>query len=94
MWLEERLGTRVNQARVDEAATALGGGGVVAAACPFCITMLKDGAAETGRDETIRVLDVAEIAAAALAPGEAARLAPPAHEDAAAAAAGPLRIVS
>jgi Fe-S oxidoreductase len=70
MWLEEKLGTRVNQARVEEAAATLGGGGVVAAACPFCITMLKDGAAETGRDESLRVLDVAEIAAAALRPVE------------------------
>jgi Fe-S oxidoreductase len=71
MWLEEKIGTRVNQARVDEAAATLGGGGVVAAACPFCITMLKDGAAETGRDDSVRVLDIAEIAASALAPGGA-----------------------
>jgi Fe-S oxidoreductase/nitrate reductase gamma subunit len=68
MWLEEKLGTRVNRSRVDEAAAALGGTGVIAAACPFCITMLKDGVAETGRDEAVRVLDVAEIVASALRP--------------------------
>ena len=67
MWLEEKLGTRVNQNRVDEAAAALGpSGGVVAAGCPFCITMLKDGIAETGREEKLRVLDVAEIVVAGL----------------------------
>jgi Fe-S oxidoreductase len=67
MWLEEHLGTRVNRNRVEEVSRTLGdAGGVVAAACPFCITMLKDGAAELGVDEKIRVLDVAEIVAAGL----------------------------
>ncbi len=68
MWLEERLGTRVNQRRVAEAAETLGeGGGVVAVGCPFCLTMLGDGIAETGREERLRVLDVAEIVAGACA---------------------------
>jgi Fe-S oxidoreductase len=66
MWLEEKLGTRVNRSRIEEAAAALGPDGVVAAACPFCITMLKDGAAEIGRDEDLQILDVAEIVAAEL----------------------------
>jgi Fe-S oxidoreductase len=71
MWLEEKLGTRVNRARAEEAVATLGArGGVVAAACPFCITMLKDGVAEIGREEQVRVLDVAEIVASALPPGE------------------------
>ncbi len=62
MWLEEKLGTRVNRNRIDEAAAALGDlGGVVAVGCPFCLTMLKDAAAETGREDSIRVLDVAEM---------------------------------
>jgi Fe-S oxidoreductase/nitrate reductase gamma subunit len=66
-WLEEKLGTRVNQARVAEAAATLGeAGGVVATGCPFCLTMVKDGVNETGREETLRVLDVAEIVAAGL----------------------------
>ncbi len=67
MWLEEKLGSRVNQARVEEAAAAVGeGGGVIATGCPFCLTMLKDGIAETGREERLQVLDVAEIVASAL----------------------------
>ncbi len=67
MWLEEKLGTRVNQNRVTEAAATLGPeGGVVAVGCPFCLTMLKDGAAETGNDERLKVLDVAEIVALGL----------------------------
>jgi Fe-S oxidoreductase len=68
MWLEEKLGTRVNRARIDEAAATLGdGGGVVAVGCPFCLTMLKDAAAETGRDEQLRIVDVAEVVADGLA---------------------------
>ncbi len=66
MWLEEKLGTRVNQNRVLEAAQALGaGGGVVATGCPFCLTMMKDGIAETG-EEGLQALDVAEIVAQGL----------------------------
>jgi Fe-S oxidoreductase len=83
MWLEEKLGTRVNQARVEEAAATVGeAGGVVAVSCPFCLTMLKDGIAETGREERLQVLDVAEIVASAL----------PAHDRAGASPVSPPRL--
>ncbi len=66
-WLEEKIGSRVNRNRADEAIATLGeAGGVVATACPFCLTMLKDGIADAGREESVRVLDVAEIVAAGL----------------------------
>ncbi len=66
-WLEEKIGTRVNRNRADEAAATLGPqGGVIATACPFCLTMMKDGIADAGREDAIRVLDVAEIVAAGL----------------------------
>jgi Fe-S oxidoreductase len=69
MWLEERIGTRVNHNRVMEAAATLGpAGGVIAAGCPFCITMLKDGVAELGREDQVRVFDVAELVAQGLPP--------------------------
>ncbi len=67
MWLEEKLGTRINQNRVEEASRTLGAkGGVVAVGCPFCLTMLKDGVAELGKEETMKVVDIAEIVAAGL----------------------------
>ena len=59
MWMEETIGTKVNVARVDEAATT--GAGLVASGCPFCMTMIADGIASTHRDETLRVQDVAQI---------------------------------
>ena len=64
MWLEEKIGTRINQNRVEEASRTLGdAGGVVAVGCPFCLTMLKDGVAELGKEEKLRVVDLAEIVA-------------------------------
>lgn len=64
MWLEEKIGTRINQNRVDEAATT--GAKTVAVACPFCHTMMRDGINETGREEKLKVRDVAEIVADSL----------------------------
>jgi Fe-S oxidoreductase/predicted porin len=70
MWLEEKLGTRVNRSRAEEVAATLGpSGGAVATGCPFCLTMLKDGLAEIGHEDRIRVLDVAELVAAHVEPG-------------------------
>jgi Fe-S oxidoreductase len=70
MWLEEKVGTRVNVNRAEEVAAKLGAeGGTVAVGCPFCLTMLKDGLAQIGQDEKVRVLDVAELVSARLAGG-------------------------
>ncbi|TMA27905.1 MAG: (Fe-S)-binding protein [Deltaproteobacteria bacterium] len=63
MWLEETLGQRINQNRVDEAARTLGGAGTIATACPFCLTMIKDGIGETGRAEQLQARDIAELVA-------------------------------
>src|SRR6185312_11057152 len=64
MWLEEKLGTRVNQNRVDEAATT--NAKTIAVSCAFCHTRMRDGINETGREEKMRVRDVAEIVADSL----------------------------
>ena len=66
MWLEETIGQRINQNRVDEAARTLGGAGIIATSCPFCLTMMKDGISETGRSETMQARDIAELVADAL----------------------------
>ena len=43
MWMEETIGTRINETRTDEAIAT--GAELITAACPFCIVMLTDGAA-------------------------------------------------
>ena len=59
MWLKEREGKRINLERADE---ALGtGADVVSTACPYCLIMLDDAVKERGRDEDVRVLDVAQL---------------------------------
>ncbi len=58
-WMEEKIGSRVNQTRVQEAADT--GAEVVAAGCPFCITMFEDGIKGKGLEEKLKVLDVTEL---------------------------------
>jgi Fe-S oxidoreductase/nitrate reductase gamma subunit len=64
MWTEESLGTRINHLRTDEVIAS--GAPLAAAACPFCLTMLRDGLKDKGRDD-IAVKDIAQIVADRLA---------------------------
>jgi Fe-S oxidoreductase len=63
MWMEERIGKRINVERVEEALAT--GAGTVAVGCPFCLTMLGDGV--TGKQasgearEDVEVVDVATV---------------------------------
>jgi Fe-S oxidoreductase len=61
MFMEETTGTRINQARVREAMET--GAEMLAAACPFCMTMFEDGIRGVGADETFKVRDIAELVA-------------------------------
>ena len=56
MWMEEKLGTRINMNRVDESLAT--GVEEVAVACPFCRVMVSDGV--TARESSVEVLDVAQ----------------------------------
>jgi len=62
---EEKGSARVNFERSAEALST--GAGVIAAACPFCNTMLTDGVKHEEKEETVKVLDVAELIAASIA---------------------------
>jgi heterodisulfide reductase subunit D len=56
---EEKGNTRVNLERTAEAIAT--GATVIAAACPFCNTMMTDGVKTNEKEDNIAVLDVAEI---------------------------------
>jgi Fe-S oxidoreductase len=63
MWMEEKIGTRINETRTDE---ALGTEpDLVTAACPYCIVMLTDGVATRKQQgkaaQEVRVTDVSEV---------------------------------
>ncbi len=65
MFKEEEKGTtRVNWERTNEAVET--GASVIAAACPFCNTMMTDGVKVAEKEEAVQVLDVAELVAASL----------------------------
>ena len=65
MFKEEEKGeVRINFERTKEAIDT--GASIVAAACPFCNTMLTDGAKANEKEGELQVLDIAEIIAASI----------------------------
>ncbi|TDD54767.1 (Fe-S)-binding protein [Saccharopolyspora elongata] len=72
MWMEERIGKRINVERVDE---ALGTAPTkIATGCPFCKVMLSDGLtarqSEKVASESVEVVDVAQLLLSAVKRGE------------------------
>jgi Fe-S oxidoreductase len=62
MFKEEEAGnTRINWERTEEAVKS--SAEVIAAACPFCNTMLTDGIKVKEKENEIKVLDIAELIA-------------------------------
>jgi Fe-S oxidoreductase len=58
MWMEESIGTKVNDERAREAIST--GATRVATACPFCYIMLDDGVKAAGaEDDAVKVADIA-----------------------------------
>src|SRR4249919_2272873 len=66
MFKEEEKGSiRINSERANEAIGT--GANIIAAACPFCNTMLTDGVKNAEKEDSVKVLDIAELVAASLA---------------------------
>ncbi len=63
MWMEEKLGQRINHLRTEEVVQA--GVPTAATSCPFCLTMLKDGLKDKDRTD-ISVKDITQLVAEAL----------------------------
>ncbi len=59
MWMEENIGKKVNTERSQEAIAT--GASRIAVACPFCYVMFDDGVKGEGKDEEVKVQDIAEI---------------------------------
>ncbi len=62
MWMEERIGKRINIERVEEAIST--GAHTIAVGCPFCSTMISDGVTAkqaAGATDGVEVVDVATV---------------------------------
>ena len=72
MWMEEKLGTRINGNRTEEALAT--GADRIAIGCPFCKVMLSDGLNAAKQDgnarEEVEVVDVAQMLLAAVRRGD------------------------
>ena len=75
MWMEEKLGTRINATRTAEAVAT--GAERIAIGCPFCRVMLSDGLSAAQADgsapDAVEVVDVAQMLLAAVRPAPATR---------------------
>jgi Fe-S oxidoreductase len=63
MFMEEKVGKRINAERAEEALAT--GADAIAVACPFCMTMMADSV--TSRDPEVKVYDIAEVVAGRIA---------------------------
>jgi len=70
MWMEETIGTKVNDARSEQLVDT--GASRVATACPFCYIMIDDGVKGLGKDEEVKVADIAMHLLEAIEAGEVA----------------------
>lgn len=59
MWMEEKIGTRINQMRTEQAVQTKAES--VGTACPYCLTMLGDGIKEKGLEESMTSFDLSEL---------------------------------
>ncbi len=63
-WLEERIGKRISEVRIEQVLEI--GVNLVATACPYCLQMFEDAVKAKGAEESLKVMDIAEIVAAQL----------------------------
>jgi Fe-S oxidoreductase len=59
MWLEEKIGRRISEMRLDQAVSTRAQ--VVTTACPFCLQMFEDAAKAQEVEGSVKVQDIAEL---------------------------------
>ena len=64
MWMEEKIGTRINVARVEQALPLRPR--IIATGCPYCAIMMADGVSAVGKDQEVATRDIAELVAQAM----------------------------
>ncbi|MBI5967700.1 MAG: (Fe-S)-binding protein [Deltaproteobacteria bacterium] len=64
MWMEEKIGTRINQMRTEQAIQSKAEW--VGTACPYCLTMIGDGIKEKGLEESRASFDLSELVVQAM----------------------------
>ncbi|GAI56105.1 unnamed protein product, partial [marine sediment metagenome] len=62
LWLEEqRVGQRINEMRTEQAMAVKAQ--LIATACPYCLQMFEDGIKSKEAEESLKVMDIAELVA-------------------------------
>ncbi len=64
MWMDEKIGKRINHARLEDALNTDSDG--IATACPFCVTMFHDAIKDKGLQDKVQIWDIAELVEKAL----------------------------
>jgi Fe-S oxidoreductase len=64
MWLEENIGNRISEIRVEQAVGTAAQ--TIATACPFCLQMLDDAIKARGYEASLKAMDIAELVAEAI----------------------------
>lgn len=59
MWLEERIGRRINELRTEQVIETKAE--IIATACPFCLQMFEDGIKAKAVEESLKVMDIVEL---------------------------------
>jgi len=65
--MEERIGKRISEERVDDVIKT--GAEIVATACPYCLQMFEDAIKAKELEESLKVMDLAEMVEDCLATG-------------------------
>ena len=64
MWMEETVGTKINERRTEDAIKA--GAETVITACPFCLQMFEEGIGRKKVEESMAAMDIVELIEKAL----------------------------
>ena len=63
-WMEERIGTRINEMHTEHAIKAKAG--ILTTACPYCLQMFEDDIKSKEASEYLNAMDIAELVASAI----------------------------